>query len=140
MNNDLYGKKYEIPENVLNSLENHKDETTIKNIFTNGYLTYQNMKKILHDIDNNKFQDRDLSSLKSFITQNLGSDRGSINRQKRDAKDSGMQNQYLSTHRKDNVRNLNRQSKSHHGSFYEEYNREVMESLQRINEIMKQIL
>jgi hypothetical protein len=140
MNSEMYGNQYQVPQDVLNSLENHKDETTIKNIFINGYLTYQNMKKILHDIDNGKFGNKDLSSLKSFITLNLGSDRGSIDRQKRDAKDSGMQNQYLSTHRKDNVRNLNRQSKSHHGSFYEEYNREVMESLQRINEIMKQIL
>ena len=136
MNNDLYGKKYEIPENVLNSLENHKDETTIKNIFTNGYLTYQNMKKILHDIDNNKFQGKDLSSLKSFITQNLGSDRGSINRQKRDASDSGMQNQYLSAHQKNDPRNI---TDKPHSKLYEN-NKEVVESLKRINEIMRQIL
>lgn len=136
MNNELYGKKYEIPENVLNSLENHKDETTIKNIFTNGYLTYQNMKKILHDIDNNKFQGKDLSSLKSFITQNLGSDRGSVNRQKRDASDSGMQNQYLSAHQKNDPRNI---TDKPHSKLYEN-NKEVVESLKRINEIMKQIL
>ena len=136
MNNELYGKKYEIPENVLNSLENHKDETTIKNIFTNGYLTYQNMKKILHDIDNNKFQGKDLSSLKSFITQNLGSDRGSVNRQKRDASDSGMQNQYLSAHKKNDPRNI---TDKPHSKLYEN-NKEVVESLKRINEIMKQIL
>lgn len=136
MNNELYGKKYEIPENVLNSLENHKDETTIKNIFTNGYLTYQNMKKILHDIDNNKFNGRDLSSLKSFITQNLGSDRGSVNRQKRDASDSGMQNQYLSAHKKNDPRNI---TDKPHSKLYEN-NKEVVESLKRINEIMRQIL
>ena len=136
MNSDMYGKKYEIPENVLNSLENHKDETTIKNIFTNGYLTYQNMKKILHDIDNNKFQGKDLSSLKSFITQNLGSDRGSVNRQKRDASDSGMQNQYLSAHQKNDPRNI---TDKPHSKLYEN-NKEVVESLKRINEIMKQIL
>jgi predicted transcriptional regulator len=136
MNNELYGKKYEIPENVLNSLENHKDETTIKNIFTNGYLTYQNMKKILHDIDNNKFQGKDLSSLKSFITQNLGSDRGSVNRQKRDASDSGMQNQYLSAHKKNDPRNI---TDKPHSKLYEN-NKEVVESLKRINEIMRQIL
>ena len=136
MNSDLYGKKYEIPENVLNSLENHKDETTIKNIFTNGYLTYQNMKKILHDIDNNKFNGRDLSSLKSFITQNLGSDRGSVNRQKRDASDSGMQNQYLSAHKKNDPRNI---TDKPHSKLYEN-NKEVVESLKRINEIMRQIL
>ena len=136
MNNELYGKKYEIPENVLNSLENHKDETTIKNIFTNGYLTYQNMKKILHDIDNNKFQGKDLSSLKSFITQNLGSDRGSVNRQKRDANDSGMQNQYLSAHQKNDPRNI---TDKPHSKLYEN-NKEVVESLKRINEIMRQIL
>ena len=136
MNNELYGKKYEIPENVLNSLENHKDETTIKNIFTNGYLTYQNMKKILHDIDNNKFQGKDLSSLKSFITQNLGSDRGSVNRQKRDASDSGMQNQYLSAHQKSDPRNITNKP---HSKLYEN-NKKVVENLKRINEIMRQIL
>jgi len=92
MNSDMYGKQYQVPHNVLTSLENFKDERTIHNIFTNGYLTYQNMKKILHDINNNKFEGKDLSSLKSFITQNLSSDRGSVHRQKRDASDSGMQN------------------------------------------------
>jgi hypothetical protein len=138
MNSEMYGNQYEVPHNVLTSLENFKDEKTIHNIFTNGYLTYQNMKKILHDIDNGKFGDKNLSTLKSFITQNLGSDRGSIDRQKRDASDSGMQNQYLSTHRKDNVRDLNRPSKSHH-SIYENYNKEVVDNLKRINEIMKKL-
>jgi len=68
----------------------------------------------------------------------LKTDRGSIKRQKRDASDSGMQNQYLSTHRKDNVRDLNRPSKSHH-SIYEDYNKEVVDNLKRINEIMKKL-
>jgi hypothetical protein len=138
MNSDMYGNTYEVPHNVLSSLENFKDERTIHNIFTNGFLTYQNMKKILHDIQNKKFGDKDLSTLHSWIKQNLDSDRGSINRQKRDASDSGMQNQYLSTHRKDNVRDLNRSSKSHH-SIYENYNKEVVDNLKRINEIMKKL-
>lgn len=94
------------------------------------------MKKILHDIDNNKFEGKDLSSLKSFITQNLGSDRGSINRQKRDASDSGMQNQYLSTHQKSDPRNITNKP---HSKLYEN-NKEVVENLKRINEIMRQIL
>ena len=138
MNSEMYGNTYEVPHNVLSSLENFKDERTIHNIFTNGYLTYQNMKKILHDIKNRKFGDKNLSSLESWITQNLNSDRGSIDRQKRDASDSGMQNQYLSTHTKDNVRDLNRPSKSHH-SIYENYNKEVVDNLKRINEIMKKL-
>ena len=94
------------------------------------------MKKILHDIDNGKFGDKDLSSLKSFITQNLGSDRGSVDRQKRDASDSGMQNQYLSAHQKNDPRNI---TDKPHSKLYEN-NKEVVESLKRINEIMRQIL
>ena len=136
MNSEIYGKQYQVPHNVLTSLENFKDERTIHNIFTNGYLTYQNMKKILHDIDNGKFGDKDLSSLKSFITQNLGSDRGSVDRQKRDASDSGMQNQYLSAHQKNDPRNI---TDKPHSKLYEN-NKEVVESLKRINEIMRQIL
>jgi hypothetical protein len=136
MNSDMYGKQYQVPHNVLTSLENFKDERTIHNIFTNGYLTYQNMKKILHDINNNKFEGKDLSSLKSFITQNLGSDRGSIRRQKRDASDSGMQNQYLSSHQKSDPRNI---TDKPHSKLYEN-NKEVVENLKRINEIMRQIL
>ena len=132
----MYGNKYQVPHNVLTSLENFKDERTINNIFTNGYLTYQNMKKILHDIDNGKFGDKNLSTLKSFITQNLGSDRGSIRRQKRDASDSGMQNQYLSAHQKSDPRNI---TDKPHSKLYEN-NKEVVESLKRINEIMRQIL
>ncbi len=136
MNSEMYGNQYQVPQDVLSSLENYKDETTINNIFTKGYLTYQNMKKILHDIDNGKFGDKDLSTLKSFITQNLGSDRGSIRRQKRDASDSGMQNQYLSAHQKNDPRNI---TDKPHSKLYEN-NREVVENLKRINEIMRQIL
>ena len=136
MNSEMYGNQYQVPHNVLTSLENFKDERTIHNIFTNGYLTYQNMKKILHDIDNGKFGDKNLSTLKSFITQNLGSDRGSIRRQKRDASDSGMQNQYLSAHQKSDPRNI---TDKPHSKLYEN-NKEVVENLKRINEIMRQIL
>jgi hypothetical protein len=136
MNSEMYGNQYEVPHNVLTSLENFKDEKTIHNIFTNGYLTYQNMKKILHDIDNGKFGDKDLSTLKSFITQNLGSGRGSIRRQKRDASDSGMQNQYLSSHSKNDPRNI---TDKPHSKLYENYNQEVVNSLKRINEIMKKL-
>ena len=136
MNSDMYGKQYQVPQDVLSSLENHKDETTINNIFAKGYLTYQNMKKILHDIDNNKFEGKDLSSLKSFITQNLGSDRGSVHRQKRDASDSGMQNQYLSAHSKNDPRNITNKP---HSKLYENYDQEVVDSLKRINEIMKKL-
>jgi hypothetical protein len=136
MNSEMYGNQYQVPQDVLSSLENYKDETTINNIFTKGYLTYQNMKKILHDINNGKFGDKDLSTLKSFITQNLRSDRGSIRRQKRDASDSGMQNQYLSSHSKSDPRNITDKT---HSKLYEN-NREVVENLKRINEIMRQIL
>ena len=136
MNSEMYGNQYQVPQDVLSSLENYKDETTINNIFTKGYLTYQNMKKILHDINNGKFGDKDLSTLKSFITQNLRSDRGSIRRQKRDASDSGMQNQYLSAHSKSDPRNI---TDKPHSKLYEN-NREVVENLKRINEIMRQIL
>jgi hypothetical protein len=94
------------------------------------------MKKILHDIDNGKFGDKDLGALKSFITQNLGSDRGSIRRQKRDASDSGMQNQYLSSHSKNDPRNI---TDKPHSKLYENYNQEVVDSLKRINEIMKKL-
>ena len=136
MNSEMYGNQYQVPQDVLSSLENHKDETTINNIFAKGYLTYQNMKKILHDIDNGKFGDKNLSTLKSFIKQNLGSDRGSVRRQKRDASDSGMQNQYLSAHQKSDPRNI---TDKPHSKLYEN-NREVVESLKRINEIMRQII
>jgi len=136
MNSEMYGNEYQVPQDVLSSLENHKDETTINNIFTKGYLTYQNMKKILHDIDNGKFGDKNLSTLKSFITQNLGSDRKSIRRQKRDASDSGMQNQYLSSHSKNDPRNI---TDKPHSKLYENYNQEVVNSLKRINEIMKKL-
>jgi hypothetical protein len=136
MNSEMYGNEYQVPQDVLSSLENHKDETTINNIFTKGYLTYQNMKKILHDIDNGKFGDKNLSTLKSFITQNLGSDRGSVRRQKRDASDSGMQNQYLSSHSKNDPRNI---TDKPHSKLYENYDQEVVDSLRRINEIMKKL-
>jgi hypothetical protein len=47
-----------------------------------------------------------------------------------------MQNQFLSAHSKNDPRNITDRP---HSKLYENYNKEVVDSLKRINEIMKKL-
>ena len=52
MNKDLYGKYYPVPENILNHLKEYSSEKTIAKILEDKKVSYTNLKKILHDIEN----------------------------------------------------------------------------------------
>lgn len=92
MNQYLKDKQYKIPLNVLKGIEIAKASTTSANglkranfILKNGYLTYQAMKRILHDfstMDSNQFALAGGQPMKSFIETTLNQDRNAISTSK----------------------------------------------------------
>ena len=137
MNKELYEKQYEIPSDVLSKLEPFKSEKTIANLLSKGKITYSNIKKIIHDMENGKIDNLGGNDFKSWLSQTLGSDRTRVSNSKKIKSDGGMENQYIKSHEKNNV-NV-RPSKKHEKSV-NKYDTAVLESLQRINEIMKKII
>ena len=53
----------------------------------------------------------------------------------KDIKEAGLPNQFNKTHQKDDLKSMNRPSKSHN-----DYNSEITETLKRINNLMKKII
>jgi predicted transcriptional regulator len=52
VNKDLYGKYHDVPENILNNLKKYSNEKTIAKILEDKKVSYSNLKKILHDMEN----------------------------------------------------------------------------------------
>ena len=137
MNKELYEKEFEIPSDVLSSLENFKSEKTIANLLSKGKITYSNIKKIIHDMENGELDKLGGNSFKGWLSQTLNSGRSGVHNSKKVKSDGGMENQFIKSHEKNNV-NV-RPSKKHEKSV-NKYDTAVLESLQRINEIMKKII
>ena len=137
MNSNLYGKTYEIPSDILSKLESFKSEKTIANLLSKGTITYQNIKKIIHDMENGELDKLGGNDFKSWLDLTLTSDKDRVHGSKEIRKNGGMENQFIKPHEKKevNVRPSQRHEKS-----INKYDSSVIESLQRINEIMKKIL
>jgi hypothetical protein len=137
VNKELYGNKYQIPSDVLSKLEPFKSEKTIANLLSKGEITYQNIKKIIHDMENGELDNLGGNEFREWLTQTLNSDKDRINNSNEIRTNSGMENQYISTHEKKN--SIVRPSKKHEKTI-NKYDTAVLESLQRINDIMKKII
>jgi len=94
-NQELYNKSYKIPSEVLNSIQTALITTPTGNgvkrakfMLRNGVITYQAMKKLKHDFDNNNFVDNNQYALaggdqmKAFIDSKLQQDRDAVKRSK----------------------------------------------------------
>jgi len=156
VNKDLYGKKIELPEEVVGYLKqcydaaqggNDKTEGYRRNIElrNSGHVTYQQLKRMKNFFDNFTGEDNDLPFIlngghyvKNWVNQNLNSMRNNVDLGK-EIKSIVLPNQYNAPHQKDNLSNMNRPSKSHSNTL-EKYNLQVTEDLKRINEIIKKIL
>ena len=137
MNKELYGKTYEIPSDILSKLEPFKSEKTIANLLSKGKITYQNIKKIIHDMENGEHDKLGGSDFKSWLTQTLTSDKDRVHGSKEIRKNGGMENQFIKSHEK---KNINVRPSQRHEKSLNKYDTAVLESLQRINDIMKKIL
>jgi len=133
----MYGNKYEIPSDVLSKLEKYSSETTIANLLKNGSITYSNMKKILHDMNNGEIDKLGGQDFKQWVETTLSNSRESLSNTQDIKKDTGMFNSHIKPHEKKN--SIVRPSQVH-GNTLSKHNVAVIESLQRINEIMKKII
>jgi len=156
MNKDLYGHKVQLPEEVVGylsqcfdaakgadeSIEGYKRN---KDLREKGEISYQQLKRMKNWFDTFKGAQNDLSYIlnggpyvRNWIEQTLGTMRNDVDLGKK-IKSEVLPNQYISTHSKDGIKNMNRPSKSHQSQI-DQYNLQVTESLKRINEIIKKII
>jgi hypothetical protein len=154
VNKDLYGKEYEIPPHIVNTLRNAlnkygknstKNVKRVKELTEIGKATYQQLKRIKNWFDSNQntsdpeFHLLGGGTFKGWVNQTLDSDRGAIDLSKK-AKSVAMDNQYLSSHEKNNdVRKDLRPSQSHKDSIHRHASG-LEENVSRINDLIKKIL
>jgi hypothetical protein len=158
VNKDLYGQNITLPEKILNHLENShsnakgatdstKGYRRNKELRENGTITYQGLKRIKNWFDKFNGNPNDLSYIlnggdymKNWVNQQLQSMRSNVYTTKKNKSDAGMENQFIASHTKDNIKNLNRSSKSHSKNDMIDYDVAVTESLKRINDLIKKII
>lgn len=137
MNKDLYGKYYEIPENILTHLQNHSGNETINNLLSKKNISYSLLKKLKHKMENGEKSELGGDTFLNWVNHSLTSDRNSLELSKNAKSETGVSNAHNATHEKNNVNNMNRPSKSHHAH---NADIKITESLKRINEIMSKII
>ena len=156
MNKDLYGKKIELPEDVVVYLqqchdsakgadENTEGYRRNKELRDSGFVTYQQLKRMKNFFDNFNGDDNDLSFIlngghyvKNWVDQTLKSSRDNVELGK-EVRSIALDNQYNQEHEKGDVRNINRPSKQHSNTLGK-YDLQVTESLRRINDLIKKII
>jgi hypothetical protein len=156
MNKDLYGNTIQLPEDVVEYLQQcfdsaNTDDSTIEGFKRNQELrdsretTYQQLKRMKNWFDNFNGLENDLPFIlngghyvKNWVNDTLGGMRNNVYMGKK-AKSEVLPNQFIQTHTKDNLNTMNRQSKSH-SSTTGEINKDITESLKRINELIKKII
>jgi len=156
MNKDLYGNTIQLPEDVVEYLQQcfdsaNTDDSTIEGFKRNQELrdsretTYQQLKRIKNWFDNFNGLENDLPFIlngghyvKNWVNDTLGGMRNNVYMGKK-VKSEVLPNQFIQTHTKDNLNTMNRQSKSH-SSTVGEINKDITENLKRINELIKKII
>ena len=156
MNKDLYGNTIQLPEDVVEYLQQcfdsaNTDDSTIEGLKRNQELrdsretTYQQLKRMKNWFDNFNGLENDLPFIlngghyvKNWVNDTLGGMRNNVYMGKK-AKSEVLPNQFIQTHTKDNLNTMNRQSKSHSSSVGE-INKDITENLKRINELIKKII
>ena len=156
MNKDLYGNIVQLPEDVVNYLQQcfdsaNTDDSTIEGYKRNQELrdsrevTYQQLKRMKNWFDGFNGHDNDLPFIlngghymKNWVNDTLTSMRGDKHLSKK-IRSVAMDNQFIDPHEKNNIINQNRSSKNHHSNV-DGYNTAVTESLKRINDLIKKII
>lgn len=156
MNKDLYGKKFELPEDVVVYLHQCNDAAVgsddktegyrrNKELRDSGYVTYQQLKRMKNFFDNFNGDENELPFIlngghyvKNWVNQTLKSSRDNVDLGK-EVRSIALDNQYNQEHQKGDVRNMNRPSKQHSNTI-NKYDLAVTESLKRINDLIKKII
>jgi hypothetical protein len=119
-NSDLQGKRWKIPPQYMRKLKqrfqnfkgNKKAEgyVRLKNLLSQGSITYENLKFIKHTLEKNK-NDEQLYQLNGgeeferWINDTLSTARKALESNKKAKKESGMANAYKKPHEKDSSAN-----------------------------------
>ena len=156
MNKDLYGKKIELPEEIVGYLKQCNDAVPDANdsiegfkrnkeLRDSGFVTYQQLKRMKNFFDNHNEDKKDKPFIlngghyvKNWVNQTLNSMRDGVALSK-DIKSIVLPNQYIQPHKKNDVRNMNRPS-ANHNTTINKYVPQVTEDVKRINEIIKKII
>jgi hypothetical protein len=149
VNKDLYGKEYEVPSDILENLNDFKDEKTIANIINNKKISYSLLKRIKNRMENGEMDNLGGENFKNWVEQKLGEDRRGIKHSKDVKRRSGVANAFIKPHSKDD---LVRPSKRHRkaserhdtwsdnsSTFNLKIESRILEELQIINEIIKKM-
>jgi hypothetical protein len=128
MNKDLYGNTVQLPEDVVEYLQQcfdsaNTDDSTIEGFKRNQELrdsretTYQQLKRMKNWFDNFNGLENDLPFIlngghyvKNWVNDTLGGMRNNVYMGKK-AKSEVLPNQFIQTHTKDNLNTMNRQVK-----------------------------
>ena len=156
MNKDLYGKEIKIPVEIKNHLKNssmsigetsENEEGAKRNeeLQNKNSMTYQQLKRIKSWFDNYNGNKEDApyilnggDYMKKWVDDTLNYLRTDIYNTKKNRSEV-LPNQFNSDHTKDDLKTMNRPSKSHNNPV-DQYNIKITENLKRINEIMKKII
>ena len=156
MNKELYGKKVPLPEDVIVYLGQCHDAAVGADDSTEGYkrnkelrdsgeVTYQQLKRMKNFFDEFNGHENDLPFIlngghyvKGWVDKTLGSMRNDVEMGK-EVKSEVLPNQYIASHEKDGLSNMNRPSQSH-TSKLGQYDLQVTENLKRINDLIKKII
>lgn len=145
MNKDLYGKYYPVPENILNHLKKYSNEKTISKILEDKKVSYTNLKKILHDIENGEKDNLGGDIFMSWVKTKLQIDRNNVKTSKKSKKSAGVKNAFLKPHKKTEILRpslRHRKASERHSSAVPRLRLEnqAIDEIKLINEIMKKII
>jgi hypothetical protein len=140
MNSKLYGNYYNIPENILNHLEKFSGSDTINNLISSKKISYSNIKKIIHDMENGELNELGGDYFKNYLTNFLSSEQRSSEPIKDKMKiNSKERNNYELRSSKKHKKTSEKHDTSIDTSFVRLESR-VIEELKQINDILKKII
>jgi len=155
VNRSLYDKEIEFPSDkrehmkkcfhmVKNANENVEGYNRNKELQSQKFITYKQLKRIKNFFDNFKGNHKEPSfilnggvEIKNWVNDELRKMRDYIKNTKTNKKDTGMMNQFIDPHEKKDFTNVRPSQK--HLKTAEKYDVAVTESLKRINELISKI-
>jgi hypothetical protein len=129
---------------VKNADENTEGYNRNKELQTQKFITYKQLKRIKNFFDNFKGNHNEPSfilnggvEIKNWVNNELRRMRDYVKNTKKNKMDTGMMNQFLDPHEKKDFTNVRPSQK--HLKTVDKYNAAVTESLRRINEIISKL-
>ena len=151
MNQDLKNDKYVIPDELRSILTSNlssmgksdKGYSRCSTLLDNGHVTYSQAKKFKNELENElegvDYDNVGGDDMLSFLDMSLNGRRDSVKGGKKSRMNSGMENQFLKTHTKDNSKNPTKVRKVKVATKSDDIinNRAIYEDIARINKLIK---